>query len=575
VARTTNERLAACVAVAAGLYAVLFFRCAWLQVVQPERYREFAESQHRLEVPLTARRGAIYDRMGRPLAVSVPAQSVYANARRISAKAEVAQRLSRVLGADARALRKKLEQDKGFVWMARQVDPATASSALTMEREGVGVLEESKRLYPQSELASHLIGFVNIDHRGLEGMELRFNGILNGAAGWRSTLRDARGSQLVGPWTTQVSPKNGYDLVLTIDSVVQQVAEEALEWGVSKYHAKGGSVIVMDPATGSILAMANWPTYDPNLPARAKLEHRRNRAVTDLFEPGSTFKIVAASALLEEGRVSVDERIFCEEGNFQTVGRHILHDHHPHGSLSFAEVIQMSSNIGTSKASQRLTPDELYGYIRAFGFGRRTGIGLPGEIRGIVSPPARWSKLSPFIMPIGQEIAVTPVQLAVMTSVIANGGARIRPRIIERIQTADGRLVRSFDREAPVRVIRPETARTMQEILAGVVESGTGQLASVQGLTVAGKTGTAQKLEPNGRYSHSRFVASFVGFGPVPDPRFVVVVNIDEPRPLYFGGVVAAPIFKRVVERLIGYWELPISVPGDLVQRGIQANDAA
>ena len=493
--------------------------------------------------------------------MSVPAQSIYANARRITAKADVAQRLSRILGSEAKPMKKKLEQDRGFVWMARQVEPEMAAAAMTLESDGIGVVEESKRLYPQARLASHLLGFVNIDHRGLEGMELSFNGALNGAPGWRSTVRDARGESLIGPWTTQIDPVDGYDLVLTIDSVAQQVVEEALEWGVTKYHAKGGSVILMDPHSGSIIAMANWPTYDPNKPGHAKPEQRRNRAVTDLFEPGSTFKIIAASALLEEGRVTPDERFFCEEGNFHTIGSHILHDHHPHGSLTFAEVIQMSSNIGTSKAAQRLTPDELYRYIRAFGIGRRTGVGLPGEISGLINPPSRWSKLSPFIIPIGQEVAVTPIQLAVMLSVIANGGLRVQPRIIDRVQVADGSIIRSFRREPPVRVISPDTARTMQTILAGVVESGTGQLASVQGLTVAGKTGTAQKLEPNGRYSHSRFVASFVGFGPVPDPQFVLVVNIDEPRPLYFGGVVAAPVFKRIVERLMGYWDLPPTTP--------------
>jgi len=371
---------------------------------------------------------------------------------------------------------------------------------------------------------------------------------------------------LIGPWTTGTDPEDGYDLVLTIDSVVQQVAEEALEWGVKKYHAKGGSVVVMDPETGAIQAMANAPSFDPNAPAGSPAENRRNRAVTDLFEPGSIFKIVAASALLEEGRITPDEPIFCENGAYPTVAHHILHDHQPHGTMPFHDVIKYSSNIGTAKAAQRLSPDELYRYIRAFGFGRKTGIDVPGEINGLLNPPAKWSKLSPYIIPIGQEVATTPIQLAVMTAVVASGGLRVRPHVMDRIQTSDGRVARTSGIENPIRVISPKTAGTMQTILRSVVESGTGQLANVQGLTVAGKTGTAQKLEPTGRYSHSRFVASFVGFGPVPDSRFVIVVSIDEPRPLYFGGVVAAPIFKRIVEQLVSYWELDRVAAQQVVQ---------
>jgi cell division protein FtsI (penicillin-binding protein 3) len=346
-------------------------------------------------------------------------------------------------------------------------------------------------------------------------------------------------------------------MVLTLDSVVQEVAEETLAFGVERYHAKGGSIIVLEPATGAILAMANAPSFDANAPGQVRAERRRNRAVTDLFEPGSIFKVVTAAALLDAGRISPEEPIFCENGAYKVPGRHTIHDHTSHGTLSFHDVIKFSSNIGTAKAAQRLTPDELHRYIQAFGFGRPTGLELPGEVSGIVSPPSRWSKLSPFIIPFGQEIAVTPIQLAVMTAVIANGGLRVQPYLVERIQAPTGEVIRSHASTTPTRVISHATATTLQGILTSVVESGTGRQANVQGLTVAGKTGTAQKLEPlTGRYSHSRYVASFVGFGPVPDSRFVIVVCVDEPRPVYFGGVVSAPLFKRMVERLTGYWEL-------------------
>ena len=509
----------------------------------------------------------ITDRLGRPLALSAPAPSVFANARMVSDKREMAERLADAVGRDTRMIERRLQRDKGFVWIARQVDPAATPALTGLRNSGIGLLEESKRLYPHGRLASHLLGFVDIDERGLEGLELIYNGALRGQDGWRSTLRDARGHILIGPWTDEVQPADGYDMVLTIDSVVQEVAEDTLDWGVAKYHAKGGSVIVMDPYTGAVLALANRPSYDPNTPAQTPADTRRNRAVTDVFEPGSTFKIVTASALLEEGRITPQEEIFCENGAYPTVAHHVLHDHTPHGTLAFHDVIKYSSNIGTAKAAQRLKPEELYRYIRAFGIGQKTGIDVPGEVSGLLNPPSQWSKLSPFIIPIGQEVGVTPVQLAVVTAVIANGGVRVRPFVVDRLQTADGHVIRSVGTSASTRVISPETAAVLQDMLSAVVESGTGQLANVQGLTVAGKTGTAQKLEPTGRYSHSRFVASFVGFGPVPDSRFVIVVCVDEPRPLYFGGVVAAPMFKRIVEQLASYWGLERTPTGRLGQQ--------
>lgn len=555
-ARSTNDRLIVVLASCLAVLGLLWLRCVWLQLLDVQGYAAMARQQYHASETLRAMRGAIVDQSGRPLAMSVPVPSVYANARQISAKQVVAQQVASVVGRDAGAIRRRLEKDRGFIWVARQVDPAIRPALLALQDSGIGMVEELKRVYPHGGLAAHAIGFVNIDHRGLEGLELAFNGMLQGQDGYRATLRDAKGDLVIGPWTSHAAPADGYDMALTIDSVVQQAAEEALDWGVTRFRAQGGSVIVMDPHTGALLAVANRPTFDPNDPGRATADQRRNRAVTDLFEPGSIFKIVTAAALLEEGRIGPEEPIFCEQGSYRTVGRHILHDHRPHGTLSFHDVITLSSNIGTAKAAQRLKPDELYSYIQAFGFGRKTGVEMPGEISGIIAPPARWSGLSPYIIPIGQEVAVTPIQLAVMTAVVANGGLRVRPYLVDRIQDAAGRVVWSHAADEPLRILNPETIRVLQDMLTDAIESGTGQLAKIQGLTVAGKTGTAQKLEPNGRYSHSRYIASFVGFGPVPDSRFVIVVNMDEPRPVYFGGVVAAPMFKRIVEQLASYWAL-------------------
>lgn len=567
--RTTDDRLAAVCAGFVLLLATLWGRCAWLQVVSRGKLAAVADAQHWASRSLLAERGTVYDRTGRVLAMSACAPSVFANARLVVEKDKTATRLAKALGGDATFIKRRLSRDKGFVWVARQVDPPRGSAARQFRREGIGVLEEGKRMYPQGALAAHLLGFVDIDQHGLEGLELAYNGVLRGRAGWLSTLRDAKGDILIGPWTVEQPPQTGHSLVLTIDSVVQAAAEEALAWGVEKFHAKGGTVIVMEPSTGQLLAVANQPNFDPNHPGRVPVDARRLRAITDVFEPGSVFKVVTAAALLEEGLVQPEDRFYCEEGSWPTIGHHVLHDHKPHGWLTFHEVIQYSSNIGTAKAAQRLTPDQLYRYIRLFGFGRKTGVELRGEVNGLLQPPSRWSKLSPYLIPIGQEIATTPMQLAQMMAIVANGGWKIQPRVVRRIESADGRVVRDFDDAPRERLLREETIEHLQRMLVSVVESGTGQLANIQGLTVAGKTGTAQKLEPNGRYSHSRFVASFVGFGPVPDPRFVIVVSLDEPRPLYFGGVVSAPIFRRVVERLASYWELNRSAPSPIIAKSL------
>jgi len=567
IAHTTNDRLAAVFAGFLALLAALWVRCFWLQVIAAPKLSRYADSQHWASRPLLAQRGTIYDRTGRVLAIGARAPSVFANARRIVEKDDIGGRVAKTLGKDQRLVIRKLRKDKGFVWVARQVDPDLTEALRGFRRDGIGVIEEAKRIYPQGRLAGHLLGYVDIDQRGLEGLELSYNGILRGYDGMVSTLRDAKGDLLIGPWTVQMTPQTGCNLILTIDSVVQAAAEDALAWGVTQFHAKGGAVVVMDPSTGQVLGIANQPDFDPNVPGRVEADARRLRAITDMVEPGSIFKIVTAAALLEEGKIRPDERIFCENGSWPTIGHHVLHDHKPHGWLTFHDVIAFSSNIGTSKAAKRLDPATLYGYIRAFGFGRRTGIELQGEVNGRIAPPERWSGLSPYIIPIGQEVAVTPIQVATMLSTVANGGWIVKPHVIARIETPEGQVVREYDTLRGARILGDETIRELHSMLVSVVESGTGQSANIQGLTVAGKTGTAQKLEPNGRYSHSRFTASFIGFGPVPDPRFVIVVMIDEPRPLYFGGVVAAPIFRRVVEHLASYWGLKQPLPPQLVAK--------
>ncbi len=352
-----------------------------------------------------------------------------------------------------------------------------------------------------------------------------------------------------------VLPKDGYDLVLTIDEVIQYIAERELDKAFKAYHAKAASIVVMDPYTGRILALANRPTYDLNEYFNATQDQRRNRAICDLFEPGSAFKIVTASAALEEKKVSEEDKFFCENGAYR-VASHVLHDHQPHGWLTFRQVIEESSNIGTTKVAQILGADQIYRYIKLFGFGVKSGIELPGETQGMIKAPRAWSKVSIAAIPIGQEVGVTALQLASAISVIANGGELIKPYILQEIRDKYGETIKKFQPTLIRRVISLDTSLRVKKILTGAVEEGTGKLAKVAGFTAAGKTGTAQKLEPNGAYSHNKFVASFIGFAPAEEPLVTIVVIVDEPHPYYFGGGVSAPVFKNVAGDVIRYLKM-------------------
>ena len=483
----------------------------------------------------------------------MPVDSVYASPNEIKDKDKEAiiRQLGPLLKLSDTYLRDRLSRKKSFIWIARKVNPEQSAAIKRLKIKGLGFLKESKRSYPNSYLASQVIGFAGIDNVGLEGLELYYDKYLKGQAGWAMFLRDARQKRL-DIWERMVLPKDGYEVVLTIDEVIQYIAERELDKAFKTYHAKGASIIVMDPHTGAILAMANRPTYDLNDSNQASKDTVRNRAVCDLFEPGSVFKIVTASAAIEEKRVSEQDKFFCENGSYR-VATHTLHDHRPHGWLTFREVIEQSSNIGTTKVAQLLGPDTVYRYIRLFGFGEKLGIDLRGEIPGMISQPRRWSKISIAAIPIGQEVGVTALQLASAISVIANGGQLMKPYVVHEIRDRQGENIKQFSPAMIRKVISSDTANRIKTILAGVVEEGTGKLAKVPGFTSAGKTGTAQKLEPNGTYSHSKFVASFIGFAPVEDPLVTIVVIVDDPHPYYFGGVVAAPVFRNVASDTIRY----------------------
>ena len=529
----------------ARLFFIQFFRSNYLKGI--------AKKQHDLLIELEPHRGTIYDSNLRPQAVNVSVDSLYASPDNIvdKDKEAVIRQLASVLELDQAYLRGRICRDKGFIWIARKIDPQQTQKIRRLKIQGVDFIKESKRCYPNGYLSSHVIGFSGLDNIGLEGAELSYNKYLKGEAGWELFLRDARQKKLDFR-EKMLLPKDGYDIVLTIDEAVQYIAERQLDKAYWDYHAKAAIIVVMDPYTGAILAMANRPTYDLNDYSNATKDTTRNRAICDIFEPGSVFKIVTASAAVEEKKVSEEDKFFCENGAYK-VGPHILHDHRPHGLLTFREVIEQSSNIGTTKVAQILGNDIIYRYVKLFGFGVKTGIGLPGEVSGMIKEPRAWSKISIAAIPIGQEVGVTAMQLAAAISVIANGGQLVKPYIVREIRDKYGETVKKFSPLVVRRAISGDTASRVRKILTGAVENGTGKLARLSGFSAAGKTGTAQKLEPDGTYSHNKFMASFIGFAPAENPVVAIVVILDEPRPYYFGGVVAAPVFKNVATETLRY----------------------
>ncbi|MBI1976691.1 MAG: hypothetical protein HYS56_04195, partial [Candidatus Omnitrophica bacterium] len=535
-----------------GGFVVLGLKLVYLQFFRDHDLSAIAARQKNVVQQLPPHRGTIYDRNLRPLALTLEVDSIYANPAQLTQKEKTAQLLSTTLGVDREELSKRLHRKGYFVWLKRWASQEEAERVGALGIQGIGTVKESKRFYPNKELASHVIGIAGIDGAGLEGVEKVYDHYLRGNPGWLWIQRDAKGRRIASRLADFIPPVHGYDVVLTIDEGLQFIVEKSLDEALGKIRSKGAMVVVMDPKNGDILALANRPAFDLNQFQLVDPESRRNRAVTDFFEPGSVFKIVAASAALQEKKVKRDQKFFCENGSWKAAG-HILHDHKPHGWLTFDQVIQKSSNIGTAKVAKLLGEQITYRYIKQFGFGAATQIELPGEVTGIVKPPSQWSKTTMTAIPMGQEVTTTTLQLAVAFSVIANGGYLVRPRIVKEVRDSFQEPIKSVESQVMGRVLTPEVAAAMREILVGVVEEGTGTLAKIKGYTAGGKTGTAQKVEENGTYSHSKFVASFVGFAPADDPKLTICVIVDEPKPYYYGGVVSAPIFKQIAAQSLRY----------------------
>lgn len=525
-----------------------------IQLFRREHLARLAESQHTQYIRLEPIRGTILDRQLRTLAVNVAAYSLYANPRLMKAedKEKAVTHLSGLLKVDPQFVRDRLSRKKYFVWLARKLPAEQTEKIKALKIHGLGFIKESKRYYPNQYLAAHLIGFAGMDNKGLEGIEMQFDKYLKGEYGWTNILRDARQRELMIE-KDFVPPKDGFSLVLTIDETIQYIAEKALDKAYKANNALGATIVVMDPKTGEILALANRPTYNISDAAKSPSASRTNRAIAFVYEPGSVFKIVAASAAIETGAFKETDKIYCENGQYR-VANHILHDHGKHGSLTFQQVIEQSSNIGTTKIAQKLGPEVFYQFGHRFRFGIKTGIDLLGEVDGVLKPPSRWSKTSIGAIPIGHEVAVTAMQLLGAISAIANDGIYMKPFVVKYIKDNKDELIKSFEPQIVDRVLSASSAQRVKEILAGVVENGTGKRAKVEGMRVGGKTGTAEK-PIGGKYVRNKNYASFVGFAPVDNPRLAAVIIFDEPHPNHFGGTVAAPVFSEVMTDALKYLE--------------------
>jgi len=543
-------------AILALAFGGLTARLGWLMVVKHGELTQIAERQYSRTIVLYAQRGPIVDRQGGALATSAATESLFVQPRSVGDPVRVAARLASILGQPESEVHAALTGSRAFVWLRRKLPPTVAEQVRALREPGLGFLPEPLRLYPNRELAAHVLGFEGAEG-GLEGVERAFNADLAGVPGKAITGRDALGREVAAPHVLQ-QPQPGHGVMLTIDKTIQYIAERELDAAYRRTHAKAAIAVVLEPRTGDVLAMAMRPTFNPNtfldVPSS---DYWRNRAVTDPFEPGSTFKAIMAAAALEAGVIRPDDRIYAENGAITLAGT-TIRDWKKYGWLTFAEVLQNSSNVGSIKVGLSLGRDRYYRYMRAFGFGAPTNVGLAGESRGLLREPQRWSLLSLPTMSIGQEISVTALQMVTAFGAIANGGTLMQPRLVRSTFDAEGRETRHFEAKAIRQVVSPATARTLSNLLAGVVESGTGRLAAIPGYAVAGKTGTAQKLDPSTRrYSHAPGVLSFVGFAPADEPRFVMLVMLDEPRNEKWGSEAAAPIFSAIGREILRYLEVP------------------
>lgn len=571
-----TKRLVALFVVFLLTFTAMAARLVMLQVVQAPAYAKLASSQRETVIEYPARRGAIFDREGEPLAISTNLKTICVDPSLVEDPREAAAQLAPILGMEPVLLEEKLlgtVPGDRFEYIARQVDPDVAEKVEKLELPGIFLQTEPKRYYPGGRLASHLLGFVDIDGKGLEGIEAAYEDILKGDPGQITLEQDpTRKIDLVQQGDQNYdAPQPGRSLFLTIDKQLQYFTELTLSEATRRYRAEAGTAIVMRPDTGEILALANVPTFDPNDPAKASTEERRNRALVDVYEPGSAFKIVTASGALEEGAVT-PQTSFGVPDTFAYSDRVFNDSHaHPPMQMTTTEIIEQSSNVGTIQIGLRLGETQLDRYVRKFGFGRPTGLGFPGESPGIVLDREDWTGPTIATVSIGQGIAVTAMQMAASYSTLANGGVWVEPKLVSATTTDRGR-VQASPEPATKRVVSPATAAEMSRILTGVVDRGTGIEAQIPGYAIAGKTGTAQKPLETGGYGDS-YVASFAGFAPSNDPAIVVIVILDNPTPIW-GGNTAAPTFKLITEYALRHLGIAPSADAEKEAKEIQQENA-
>lgn len=550
-------------ALACAFVAVLAQLCR-IQYLQHDKYKDLARRQHFTKVEIPVRRGTITDCRGIPLAISLPVQSLYADPKNVKQKSMAAWKLAPVLGMEPQDIFARLIRNRRFIWIKRRLTDEEYKKVRGLELKGIGFRPEYRRIYPQRMLLGQALGFCGIDDNGLDGLELQLEEYLLGKPGYRTTRRDAAGNKIAASRLKRKPAANGLDVVLTVDANIQRIAEEELDKACEQWRPVSGVAIVMEPATGDILALVNWPFFDPGafrgLSAAELRTRSHNTAALDVYEPGSTFKPFAVSAALEEKVVTPDTVFDCGNGSAILNGRR-MRDAHRLGELTVSEIVIFSSNIGVGRIALRLGKEKLYEYVRAFGFGRVTGLPVACEPAGLLAPPRKWSRYTITSIPMGQEIAVTPVQLTAAYSALAMSGKLMKPRLLKAIVNPDtNRIVKKFPARQAGQVVSPQTARDITEMLVQVIENerGTGRKARIDNYILAGKTGTAQKSLPNGRgYSPTDYVSSFVAFAPAYRPRVCVLVKIDTPRGCNYGGTVAAPAVREIIRRTLAYLDVP------------------
>ena len=557
--------LTALLAISAQAIRLHVFEGAWLS--------ERAAREYEGAMVVQGKRGAITDRNGSPLAVSIDSPSIAAYPRQMADRQAAARQLAKALNQPQRDVFKKLDPKRSFVWLKRQATPRQAETVQALGIKGVDFISEHSRYYPNKTLAAQLVGFSGIDGTGLEGMEFYFDATLKGGEQEITILKDALGRRFEGAGMP-ATLAGGHNVVLTIDRTIQHIAQKTLEASVTEYAAQSGMAIVMAPSTGEVLALAHYPFFNPNSYRSFERELWRNRAITDPFEPGSTMKMFSVAAAIDSGVCSPSTIFYCENGEYR-IGRNTIHDTKSHGWLSLQQIVKYSSNIGSVKMAEKLGPRQLHAYLNAFGFGRRSGITCPGETAGSLSPFKSWSAIDAGAISFGQGVSVSAIQLIAAASAIANDGLLMKPMLVKEITGRNGETVKRFSPEPVRRVVSSHTAATVRRILKTVItEGGTGVNAALEGYSVCGKTGTAQKIDSSGTYAKGRYLSSFVGLAPADQPELAILVLLDEPTVQTYGGIVAAPAFRQIALETLSYLNIPPGPDADRlrVSRGNRAD---